>query len=45
MMINNMMNDTGDINNKTDKWKIIAEIKNTEWIYIINDFKFKPEIE
>ena len=40
-----MINNTGDINNKTDKWIIIAEIKNIKWMYIIKVFKIKPEIK
>ena len=40
-----MMNNIGVINNKTDKWIIIAEIKKIKWIYIIKVFENKPEVE
>ena len=40
-----MINNTGVINNKTDKWIIITEIKNIKWMYIIKVFIIKPQIK
>ena len=42
-----MMNNTGFINNKTDKWVVIAEVINIKKneVYMIRVFKIKPEIK
>ena len=41
-----MMNNTGVINNKRDKWMIMAEIKNIKnEMYMIRVFEIKPEFK
>ena len=40
-----MISNTDVINNKADKWIIMAEIKDTKWMYIIKVIKIKPEIK
>ena len=40
-----MMNNAGVINNKTEKWIIMAGINNIKWMCIIKVFKIKPEVK